>query len=485
MERFSHRLNEIAEYNGDLPAVSQGDLLLTYVQLRELVGGLCFELKSNGIGERSIVGITIKDEVKHLIASLSLLALGSSQITLASHDPLETRGALARRASVSQIIADDETYALDELPCFVLPQGFRPASDGLPERVPLQTQAGLPGSVFLHTSGTTDCSNIVPLDEYSLGFQASTAGTHNDRVLRLASIEHNNSKRHRLYCIYNGSTVVFKPAAEVEVLDYCRVQSVSRLEISRLHASSLLAYARSSGTRLPDFTRLVIAGSRVPLELRLELLAHVTDQLYVRYACTEAGTISIAGPEHHARESAGKPQNSVTVEVVDQDDNPLPSGSPGNIRVRTPGMAKSYLDNPGQSRERFRNGWFHPGDLGEFLGNGELVVHGRADDMIILNSINIFPSHLERVLNEHPAVRESVAVGLESTIHGQIPVAVVELEAGEPASERELLTFARERLALRAPRKILIVDKIPRNSQHKIVRHRVLALFGGNKNNND
>jgi acyl-CoA synthetase (AMP-forming)/AMP-acid ligase II len=99
----------------------------------------------------------------------------------------------------------------------------------------------------------------------------------------------------------------------------------------------------------------------------------------------------------------------------------------------------------------FRDGWFEPGDLATLDVDGQLVIHGRADDMMIMNGINIYPVEIERILERHPAVETAAAFPLPSGVHGQIPVAAVELRAGMRCAGGELVAFARDALGVRAP----------------------------------
>jgi acyl-coenzyme A synthetase/AMP-(fatty) acid ligase len=247
------------------------------------------------------------------------------------------------------------------------------------------------------------------------------------------------------------------------------------MDISSMHAADLVATAAPA-----DFAgvEIYVAGSASPFSLRSAIEQRVTQHLYTRYATTEFGTIAICRPgEHDERELAGRPVAGVELQIVDEDGQRLPAGEVGQIRMRGEGMARSYYDSPDQTTRRFRDGWFWPGDIGQLTEDGYLTVRGRADEMIILNGINIFPAEIERVLSQHPEVHASAATALTSAIHGQIPVAAVEVVAGATVTPRDLLTFARERLALRAPRKILIVAKLPRNGQGKLVRREVAQMF--------
>jgi acyl-CoA synthetase (AMP-forming)/AMP-acid ligase II len=223
-------------------------------------------------------------------------------------------------------------------------------------------------------------------------------------------------------------------------------------------------------------------GAEVPLALRHQFLTLFPSSLYVRYATTETGAISMAGPADHIIEgSCGKPLPGVKVEIVDETGAILPPNSVGEIRVQTQGMATEYLDNVEQTARRFRDGWFYPGDSGYLKSEGELVVCGRKDDMIILNGINIFPSEIEHVLELHPEVDFAIALALPSGIHGQIPVAAVQLKPGSKATLDELMIYSRDKLALKCPRRILIIDTLPRNNLGKLLRREARSLFAHNK----
>ena len=154
----------------------------------------------------------------------------------------------------------------------------------------------------------------------------------------------------------------------------------------------------------------------------------------------------------------------------------MPPGEIGEIRIRAPGMSTGYLDDERATARHFSDGWFRPGDLGTFTPDGVLIVYGRADDVMILNGIKIAPAEIERVLERHPAVKAVAAFPLPSPVHGELPVAAVELVAGASADERELQTFAREALGLRAPRRVMIVSALPSTVQGKVDIRRLAEM---------
>jgi len=446
-------ISQLAGYGATVAVVSD-DVSLDYAGLSALVRTKARTLAAAGIGPGSVVGLEVGGEVDHLVATLALLAMGVRHVTLPTHDPETAKLPLIERAAVTHRLSDGGLETTGT--------ALRGADDE--------------GVVYLKTSGTTGGMNIVVFTLTQLRQQALRHPEYaSERLLRLASIEHNNSKRHRLYCVLNGGTNVFRPECDIDLAAFCLMHGVTCLDISRMHASDLAA--RNQPERFSGI-KLRTGGSAVPIDVRRAIEQCVTPQLYVRYASTESGAIAMALPgEHDEMESVGRPIAGVKLEIVDADDRPLPTGETGRIRMRAPGIATGYLDGGEQAASRFRDGWFWPGDMGMLRADGSLVVQGRQDDMMILNGINIFPGEIERVLERHPAVTVAAALPISSTVHGQIPVAAVELHAGQTVTAGELAAFAREHLALRAPRRILVLDALPRNSQGKVVRREIAPLF--------
>jgi acyl-CoA synthetase (AMP-forming)/AMP-acid ligase II len=432
-------------------------------------------LAEGGIDERSVVGLTVADEAQHLVLTAALFALGAKQTTLASHDTEAVRAELAARVGVTDVVASRGEHRLP---------GVRFVAAGDDPRFGGRRLRGGPpnapgGVLYLKTSGTTGAMNVVAFDETELALQAQRHANYADeRFLRLAPIEHNNSKRHRLYCLFAGGTGMFLGDAAVSVPEFCRRHEVTCVDVSRFHAANLLYGERPAGRRVLDGIKLRMGGMAVPGKLRRRIEDTITRELYVRYAATECGAISMAGPgEHDDTDPVGRPLDGVTVEVVGPDGAPRPPGEIGEIRLRAPGMATSYVGDPDATARRFRDGRFHPGDSGEIRKDGVLVVHGRVDDMILLNGLNIYPAEIERVLERHPAVRSAAAMPFASDVHGQIPVAAVELHDGAAATADELRGWARERLALRAPRRVMVMAALPRTPQGKIAKAMIVAAM--------
>lgn len=468
---FFERLSRHADRRPQHAAIVTASVTLNYGDLlRQVQAGLEY-FRRQGIVPGAVVGLTLDDEVDHLVATLSLMAAGAGQITLATHDTPILRARLAERVHLSHVIAASDAFRVAGTAFIPFPSQ-EPASSTLAAAV----RAEHGSTLFLKTSGTTGDMNIVAFREKQIAAQAARHDDYSgERLLRLASIEHNNSKRHRLYCVWAGGTNIFRPRDATDIVDFSLRHAVTCLDISRMHASDLAA---SGNAHELAGVKLRTGGSEVPFDVRCRIQDKVTRNLYVRYAATECGGIAMARPgEHDAEATVGRLLDEVELQIVDADDNTLPLGCMGEIRLRAPGMATQYFDSPDDSAMRFRHSWFYPGDIGYLRSDGQLVVKGRKDDMIILNGLNIYPAEIERVLESHPAVRAAAALSLPSLVHGQIPVAAVELRPDAVVTATELQRYARQQLALRSPRRILILAHLPRNSQGKIMRREIRPSF--------
>jgi long-chain acyl-CoA synthetase len=190
------------------------------------------------------------------------------------------------------------------------------------------------------------------------------------------------------------------------------------------------------------------------------------------YGITEATTL-IATRMSMLPEPAGNigfpPKNILTLEAADDDDRTCEDGIIGEMRVTGPGLMLGYLNRPGETAERLKNGWFYTGDLGYRRSDGSFVICGRKTEFINVAGLKITPIEIEAVLNDHPDVVDSAAVGIEDSVYGEIVKAFVVLKDNANTSERDLIKFLSGKLAnFKVPKYIVFLDEFPRNNIGKI-----------------
>ena len=110
--------------------------------------------------------------------------------------------------------------------------------------------------------------------------------------------------------------------------------------------------------------------------------------------------------------SAGKPILGTDLRIVDEDDQPVPSGTMGEIVVRGPQVMKGYWNLPDETAEALRGGWMHTGDAGTVDAEGYVYIQDRVKDMIVSGGENVYPRIVEDVLLPHPAVADAAVIGV-------------------------------------------------------------------------
>lgn len=162
---------------------------------------------------------------------------------------------------------------------------------------------------------------------------------------------------------------------------------------------------------------------------------------------------------------------------MDERGREVPDGTTGEVVYRSPQLCEGYWEKPEETAEAFRDGWFRSGDLAVRDGEGYFTVVDRVKDVINSGGVLVASRQVEDVLYGHPAVAEAAVIGLpdERWIEAVTAVVVVRDKVGEA----ELIAYARERLAaFKAPKRVLFVDRLPRNASGKILKRELRDRFG-------
>jgi fatty-acyl-CoA synthase len=163
--------------------------------------------------------------------------------------------------------------------------------------------------------------------------------------------------------------------------------------------------------------------------------------------------------------ACGKPTPWVTLALLDNDNQPVAEGEPGEICVRGPLVMKEYFKMPEQTAEAFAGGWMHTGDVGRLDKDGFLHIVDRTKDMIVTGGFNVFPREVEDIIGEHAAVSQVAVVGVPSEQWGEEVKAVIVLRPDARASD-ELTADIMQSVksakgSVQTPKSIDYVDGIP------------------------
>jgi long-chain acyl-CoA synthetase len=175
-------------------------------------------------------------------------------------------------------------------------------------------------------------------------------------------------------------------------------------------------------------------------------------------------------------EAVGRPVPGVEVCIADEDGRALPAGAVGELWIRSPAVMDGYLDAPEETGAVLDGGWFKTGDLAILRADGYVSIEGRKRERILRGGYSVSPPEVEAVLHAHPAVAEAAVLGAPHAELGEEVVAFVALRQGAREDPQALVAWCRERLAaFKYPRRITIVDRLPRASTGKVLKSRLLG----------
>jgi acyl-CoA synthetase (AMP-forming)/AMP-acid ligase II len=169
------------------------------------------------------------------------------------------------------------------------------------------------------------------------------------------------------------------------------------------------------------------------------------------------------------------------VRFVDEEGADLEAGETGEVVIRLKGRQREYYRDPEATAGTWKDGWLFTGDLGRLDSDGFLYIVGRKKDVIIRGGNNIHASDIETVLHDHPAVLDAAVVGMPHTVLGEDVAAFIVLNPGATATAEELREHAAQRLAdYKVPRRIELVDELPRNATGKVLKNDLRARLLSN-----
>jgi HIP---CoA ligase len=382
-------------------------------------------------------------------------------------EPFE--GFIARRSSVSADEADARAIAVG--PGDLSDIIFTSGTTGMPKGV--MTTHGQSLRVF------DTWSSIVGL-------------TEGDRYLIVNPFFHTfGYKAGILACLMRGATIIPHAVFDVpSVLTRIAEEHVTMLPGPPTLYQSILNHPDRSQLDLSSLRLAVTGAAAVPVEMIKRMRTDLSFRtILTAYGLTEAtGTATMCrrddDPETIANTS-GRAIPDTEVRIVDDGNNEVARGEPGEVVVRGYNVMRGYYEDPEQTAETIDPaGWLHTGDIGVMDERGNVRITDRKKDMFIVGGFNAYPAEIENDLLRHPAIAQAAVVGAPDERLGEVGVAFVVPRAGENVDADEVIAWAREQIAnFKVPRRVEVVDALPVNASGKVLkfelRERATKLVSG------
>ncbi len=513
-----------ADRYGEKTAFSVGDADRTYAEFDAEVDRVATALVNWGVQPGERVGLLFPNTIRFPAAFFGVVRAGAVSTPLNLELDPDTLEYVVRDAGVETLIASsalgDDARELAE--ATTVETLFVPGIDEEGgravdyDRATAEADAGFEqverdpddACVQVYTSGTTGRPKGVPLGHTVLLSGIESFGRclpidAEDTALLATPMFHvYGSGMLGLFTYTGGSTVIGpdpSPAESLAAIDDHGVTVVPA--VPAIVATMYREYREAPGEYdLSSLRVLVSAGAPLSEDVRRSVERAWDVRLVETWGMTEAPAATLE-PAHGVRKEAGcvgPPLPGVELELVDpvthepivpREELEVTSGpesdaeddaSTGELAIKGPSVFDGYHGGPAPSEETFDDdGWFYTGDVGRIDGDGYVWLVDRADDMIVTGGNNVYPAEVEAVLTEHPDVAHAAVVAAPHEVKGEAPVAVVVPESGADPDEEGIRSFALERLAAYAhPRRVFVVEELPRSATQKVQRHRLEAAVG-------
>lgn len=329
--------------------------------------------------------------------------------------------------------------------------------------------------VIIHTSGTTGTPKGARRDPAAAGVDSLTRIlqvvplNREDVVFCPAPLFHSFGLATLSIASLLGATLVlpdrFDPAGSLELIESHGVTAVSAVPVM-LNRILALDPSQIDGHNLRAVRIILVSGSALTQQTRVQTRSVFGDVLYDLYGSTEVGWVAIATPDDMVTRpgSVGRPVPGIELAMFDMEGEPLPLGSSGEIFVKSEVVFEGYTS--GESRPQ-KSGYMSIGDVGHLDADGYLFIEGRADEMMVIGGENVYPIEIENVIGSIDGVSDVAVFGVADDEYGTRAVAFV---VGT-ADEQEILNACRSSLAsFKVPIAIHKTDELPRNATGKVLK---------------
>jgi acyl-CoA synthetase (AMP-forming)/AMP-acid ligase II len=467
-----------AKYQPEAPALcAQGIDVVSYARLAAQMNNVARRALSSGLKRGAVAALSIDQPLLHAAVILGLTQAGIIPVSVAMYKPpagLQIDAVLSHTnypfALAARRLALDHSWLMGDGAPIERTRDTRSESDEICRIVLTSGTAGDPKAVALsHTMVTARNARF----EYVLGNRFPTFS----RVYLHMGLAAALGYQFLIYLLGRGGTVFFRGDDVDNTLRAFEVFRIQGMLATPTTLSELLKLCDRHPSIDIHLDTIVSGGSLLPQALIERVRPRLCTHLVTGYGSTESA-ISATAPAHriaHIEGAAGYVTPGMRFEIVDEADRPVAAGSEGIVRIASEFGVDRYIDDPIETAEVFRDGWFYPGDIGALTPENLLIISGRRNSVLNAGGGKLSAEKVEAALMSFQGVSEA-AVFMATNALG-----VEEVWAGIVCSEKvdseSLRAHCRPRMpAVFVPAHVVTLEALPINATGKIDRPRLKEM---------
>ena len=345
-------------------------------------------------------------------------------------------------------------------------------------------------ALVLHTSGTTSRPKIVPLSNLNIFTSAvniskSLKLTADDHCLNIMPLFH----IHGLIAVLSASAKVGASVCAsngfnaLKFLDLAETQNITWYSgVPTMHQAILLRAQKNSDKAKKLNLRFIRSSSASLPPAIFEQLNDIFETPVIEaYGMTEATHQMASNPLPPAIQKpglVGMPAGPKICIMNDKNEK-LTQGKIGEICIKGDNVTNGYENNPEANKQSFVNDWFRTGDEGFFDEDGYLKISGRLKEIINKGGEKISPLEVDNILMDFPPIDQALCFGYKDKMLGEDIAVAIKLKENKSCTEDDIKSYANEKLAkFKIPKKIFIVEDIPKGATGKLQRIGLAKKFG-------
>lgn len=498
-------IEQSCEHFADNVAIIFGDEKLTFKETHQLANRLINGLYDLGLRKGDRVGLMLKNCKESFEIYLALIKAGLVRVPINVRLSPQEVAYIMKDSGAKAVMFSEDSIALveeikDQLPeleilvCLEAGKGYVDYGNILSAGSPKAPQVCIDDDDLCHipyTSGTTGNPKGAMMTHkrfltlisrmYMTPLKVPAPSDVMLHIAPLTAASNNLVLPHFIKGAANAAPLSTEPHAIFQAIE--KIKATTTLLVPTL-LNILLNHPEIDDYDLSSMHTIYYGSAPMPLELIKNALKKFGPIFTQYYGMGEAAPASMLFPwEHkldgtskeiHRMSSAGRPAYMAELRIVSENGTDIQPGEIGEIIHKGDHVFNGYWRNPKATAEAFKDGWFYSGDMATFDEDGYIYFMDRKKDMIITGGYNVWPSEVENILYQHPAVLEAAVVAVPDEKWGEAIKAVVVLKHGNHASEEEIIVFCKNRIArYKAPRSVDFKDHLPKNSAGKILRKKI------------